>query len=126
MIKTYALGEEAWIDIDHGTTEEIHELMDKYNIHPFIAKELTSATPKPRIEFHDSYIYCILHFPARKHTHSADFNQEIDFIIGQDALITARYDTIDSLHKLSKDLEVEKVLDKGDKKYKHSHVIFVR
>jgi len=126
MIQTYKLGSETWVDIDHGTPEEIHELMDKYNIHPFVAKELKSVTPKARIEFHDEYIYCILHFPAWKHTHSDDKNQEVDFIIGRDTLITARYDTIDALHKLGKDLEVQEVLDKGDHPQKHSHIIFMR
>ncbi|HEY0220939.1 MAG TPA: magnesium transporter CorA family protein [Candidatus Paceibacterota bacterium] len=130
MIKTYKSSGETWVDVDHGTPEEIHKLMDEHNIHPFIAKELTSATPKPRIEFHDSYIYCILHFPAWKHTHGENKNQEIDFVIGKDTLITARYDTIDALHKLGKDLEVKEVLDKnnelGDKEYEHSHKILMQ
>ncbi|KKR32362.1 MAG: Magnesium and cobalt transport protein CorA [Parcubacteria group bacterium GW2011_GWF2_39_8b] len=126
MIKTYKLNRETWVDIDNGTPEEIHSVMDKYGIHPFVAKELFSSTPKPRIEFHDQYIYCILHFPASKHTHSKDKNQEVDFIIGKDTLITARYDTIDALHKLGKDLEVEEVLDKGNHIYNHSHIIFTR
>jgi magnesium transporter len=126
MINTYKKADETWVDIDHGTPEEIHELMDKYSIHPFVAKELTSVTPRPRIEFHDEYIYCILHFPAWKHTHSKDdINQEVDFIIGKETLITARYDTIDSLHKFSKELEVDEILDKsGDKKRNQSHKIF--
>src|SRR4051812_42402009 len=115
MINTYKYSGETWVDIDHGTPEEIHEIMDTYHIHPFVAKELTSITPKPRIEFHDKYIYCILHFPAWKHTHSTDNkNQEVDFIIGKDILITARYDTIDALHELSKDLEVDQILEKND------------
>lgn len=127
MIKTFKKGEETWIDLDNGTPKEIHELMDKYSIHPFVAKDLSSVTPRPRIEFHDEYIYCILHFPAWKHTHSKDdVNQEVDFIIGQETLITARYDTIDSLHKFSKELEVDEILDKsGDKKKNHSHKIFM-
>lgn len=126
MIETHILNGETWIDVDHGTPEEIHGLMDKYNIHPFVAKELTSTTPKPRVEFHDHYIYCIMHFPVWKHTHGPDKNQEVDFIIGKDTLVTARYDTIDALHKLSKDLEVREVLEKDDTHKKHSHVIFMR
>jgi magnesium transporter len=126
MVKKYIHGGETWIDLDHGSPEEIHSLMDEYNIHPFIAKELSSVTPKPRIEVHPEYIYCILHFPTWKHTHSpGNENQEVDFIIGKNALITARYDTIDALHKLSKDLEVEEVLNKGDDS-EVSHVIFMR
>ncbi|MFZ2620970.1 MAG: magnesium transporter CorA family protein [Minisyncoccia bacterium] len=126
MINTYKYNSETWIDIDRGTTEEIHEMMNKYNIHPFVAKELNSENPKPRIEFHDQYIYCILHFPVRKHTHVEGKSQEVDFIIGKDTIITARYDTIDALHKFAKDIEVDEILDKnGDRKHKHTHFIFI-
>lgn len=127
MINTYKKNNEVWIDLDNGTPKEIHELMDQYSIHPFVAKELSSVTPRPRIEFHDQYIYFILHFPAWKHTHSNnDSNQEVDFIVGKDVLITARYDTIDSIHKYAKEVEVEEILDKkGDKTYEHSHIIFM-
>ncbi len=126
MVNEYKYENEKWIDIDHGTPEEIHRIMDQYGIHPFVAKELTSATPKPRIEVHDKYIYCILHFPAWKHTHAKENkNQEVDFIIGRDTLITARYDTIDALHKLSKDLEVNEILGGTYTKRAKSHIIFV-
>lgn len=124
MINTYKYNNEVWVDINDGTTEEIHSLMDQYNIHPFIAKELTSKTPKARIEFHEEYIYCILHFPVWKHTHRDGTSQEVDFIIGKDAVITARYDTIDALHKFAKDLEVEEILEKKHGK-KTTHVIFM-
>ena len=97
------------MDIDRGTPDEISDVMKMYNIHPFVAKELSGATAKPRAELHDGYIYCIMHFPAWKHTHT-DKNQEVDFIIGRDALITSRYDTIDTLHRFAKEVEVEEVL----------------
>lgn len=127
MITHHKYSGETWIDVDSGTPQEIHDLMNTYNIHPFVAKELTSATPKPRIEFHDTYIYCILHFPVFKHSHSTGKSQEIDFIIGKDALITARYDTIDALHKFSKDLEVHEILEKNnDKKKAHDHILLMR
>ncbi len=112
MITTYTYRNETWIDVDRGTPEEIHKLMDTYRIDPFVAKELTSATRKPRVEFHQGYVYCILHFPAWKHSHGPDTNQEIDCIIGPGLLITARYDTIDALHKFGKDVEVKEILEK--------------
>src|SRR3972149_5839143 len=31
MIKTYKLNRETWVDIDNGTPEEIHSVMDKYD-----------------------------------------------------------------------------------------------
>ncbi len=133
MINTHTYGGETWVDIDSGTPEEIHGIMDTYHIHPFVAKELTSVTPKPRVEFHKDYIYCIMHFPAWKHTHGKDKNQEVDFINGKDTLITARYDTIDAFHKLGKDLEVDEILygseknkdvSKNSDKKKYTHFIF--
>ena len=125
MINTYKYSGETWIDINHGTPEEIHGIMDQYNIHPFVAKELTSRTPKPRIEFHGHYIYCILHFPVFKHTHAEGKSQEVDFIIGAETLITARYDTIDALHKFAKDLATQEILDKGDHNPQRRHIIFM-
>ena len=124
MINTYKYDGETWVDIDHGTPEEIHKIMDTYKIHPFVARELTTTTRKPRIEFHENYIYCILHFPAWKHSHAKEPHQEVDFIIGKDLLITARYDTIDALHKFSKTLEVKEVLEK-DHSDTGTHIIFI-
>ena len=124
MINTYTFDKETWIDIDHGTSEEIHSIMDTYDIHPFVAKELTSTTLKPRIEFHDGYIYCILHFPTYKHTHSPNNkNQEVDFIIGKNMLITARYDTIDAIHAFAKTLEVKEILDNDHHSKKHHSLL---
>jgi magnesium transporter len=113
MINIYKYNNETWVDIDHGTPEEIHSIMNDYNIHPLVAKELASTTQRPRLEFHGGYIYCILHFPVFKHTHSpGERSQEVDFIIGKNILITARYDTIDALHKFGKTLEVKEILEK--------------
>ena len=89
--------------------------MEEYSIHPSIAEELLLPTVKPRVErYGDAMIYLILHFPAFKHTHGSQKNQEVDFILGKDFLITTRYDTIDPLHKFAKVFEVNSILDKGD------------
>ena len=112
MLNKYKYRNEEWVDINSGTPEEIQGVMADYSIHPFVAKELISATRKPRIEFHNGHIYCILHFPAFKHTHNGESNQEVDFVIGKNVLITARYDTIDALHKFGKLLEVNEILEK--------------
>jgi magnesium transporter len=126
MIKTHTFGGETWTDIDHGTPEEMHSIMDTYGIHPFVAKELTAATPRSRVEAHGNYLYCIMHFPVWKHTHTEGKSQEIDFIITKNAVITARYDTIDAIHQLSKDVEVEEILNKNTSiKAAEGHVLFI-
>jgi magnesium/cobalt transport protein CorA len=120
MINTYKNKHEVWVDIDRGTPEEIYSIMHTYNVHPLVARELNSTTPKQRLEFHEGYIYCILHFPAYRHTHEpGNHSQEVDFIIGKHVLITARYDTIDALHEFGKNLEMREVLDHKNESFKH-------
>jgi len=114
MITRYQHKNIIWIDLESPTPEEIKEIMEKYNIHPIVAEELLHQTLKPRVEFYENnFIYLILHFPAFKHTHSTQQNQEVDFIVGHDFIITTRYDTIDPLHKFSKIFEVDSILDKS-------------
>lgn len=120
MIQKHIWNKEVWVDVDHGTPEEIASIVEEYDIDPYVAKEIGSPTPKSRIEFHKEYIYLILHFPVFKQTHTKKLKQEIDFVIGKNFLLTTRYDTIDSLYKLSKELEVEEILSKnGDNSGHH-------
>ena len=86
--------------------------MDEYHLNHFVAEELLLPTMKPRVEFHEGYLYTILHFPALRHAHKTG-EQEVDFVVGDKFLITTRYDTIDPLHKFSKVFEVNSVLDKS-------------
>lgn len=88
--------------------------MEEFQLPVSVSEELFLPTMKPRVEFYeDSVIYLILHFPAFRHTHAGEQNQEVDFVIGKNFLITTRYDTIDPLHKFSKIFEVNNILDKS-------------
>jgi magnesium transporter len=114
MITRQTVNNLSWIDLESPTPEEIKEIMEEYKIHPVVAEDVVSPTIKPRLEVYDNFIYLVLHFPALKHTHNTQKNQEVDFIIGRQFLITAHYDTIDPLHKFSKVLEVSTILKKAD------------
>lgn len=114
MISVYKHKHLTWVDVESPSTEEVRELMERYSIDPLVAEELLLPTLKPRVESYPNFIYLILHFPAFRHTHAGEQNQEIDFIIGKDFLITTRYDSVDPLHKFSKVFEVNSVLDKSD------------
>lgn len=104
-----------WIDIENPASEEVRGIMEEFNLHPTVAQELLLPTIKPRIDLHHNFIYLILHFPAIKHTHSADnANQEIDFVIGKNFIITTRYESIDPMNKFSKMFEVNSILDKSN------------
>jgi magnesium transporter len=68
-------------------------------------------TTKPRTELHGDYFYLVMHFPALRHSHRSR-EQEVDFVIGKNFIITTHYDTVDPLHKFSKIFEAQSILDK--------------
>jgi len=94
-----------WIDLESPSEIEVRQIAEEFGIAPAISEELLLPASKPRAEFYATYAYVIMHFPALKHSHTTR-EQEIDFIIGRDFLITTRYETIDPIHKFSKVFEV--------------------
>ncbi|MBI5005460.1 MAG: magnesium transporter CorA family protein [Candidatus Lloydbacteria bacterium] len=115
MITKYAHKKLTWIDVENPNPEEVRSLADEYHINPLVANELLSPTLRPKVELHHNLIYLILHFPAFARTpgqHNAD--QEIDFIIGKNFLITTHYKRIDTLYEFSKAFEVNSILDKSN------------
>lgn len=113
MLHRYTHNNLTWIDLESPTHEEVRGVMEEFGIDALVAEELLLPTYKPRVDLHEGFIYLILHFPALRHTHQS-IEQEIDFIIGQNFIITTRYDTIDPIHKFSKVFEVNSVLDKSN------------
>ena len=99
-------------------------LVDEYNIHPLVAEELFSPSIKPKVDVYEHFTYLILHFPAAKHTYSTDSNQEVDFVIGKDFLITAHYDTIDPIHKFSKEFESQAITSSGNIGTHAGHIFY--
>lgn len=100
-----------WVDLESPTHDEVARVVEEFQIQPMVAEELLFPATKPRAEFYPDYTYLVLHFPALRHSHKTR-EQEIDFIVGKQFLITAHYDVIDPLHKFSKIFEVHSILDK--------------
>ena len=114
MLTRYTHKNLTWIDLESPTQEEVRSIMTEFSINPLAAEELLAPTLKPKVDQYDTFIYLILHFPAFKHSHADSQNQEVDFIIGKNYLITTRYDTVDPIHKFSKVFEVNSILDRSD------------
>ena len=104
------------MDLESPTHDEIRQIMAEYGIHPLVGQELVGPTLRPKVEIYPNFIYLILHFPTLRQKHSKGLveQQEIDFIIGKDFLITSRYGKVDPLHQFSKLFEVNSILDHGD------------
>jgi len=83
--------------------------MDEFGIDPSFANELLTSSYKPKVERRGDLIYLILHFPLLRGMGKVP-EEEIDFLIGKDFLITARYAQSDPLHSFAKAFEVNQVL----------------
>jgi magnesium transporter len=121
MISTYKHDKVTWIDLEAPTRDEVRKLIDKYSIDPVVGNELLSPSDKPHINFHDTYIYLILHFPTNNSDEGSV--EEVDFVIGKDFIITTRYSAVDALMQFSKIFEVNSLLEKSSLG-EHSGYIF--
>lgn len=103
-----------WIDMESPTRQELQDVMAEFSIDARIEEEIISPTPYPLVVSSPEYLYLILHFPTTDPRGGAK-NQEIDFIVGKDFMITARYEVIDSIHNLHKVFEAEELLGLPEK-----------
>lgn len=113
MISRHTHKKLTWIDLESPTPEEVRSVMEEFKIHQLVANELLSPSARPKVDLYDKFIYIILHFPYFIHGHGKKPEQEVDFIIGKNFLITAHYETIDTLHEFSKVFEVNSIIDKS-------------
>ncbi len=109
MILRHQLGGITWIDIEAPTEDELARTMSEFDIDARIESEMISPTPYPLfVPFHN-YLYLVLHFPTAADD-GGTRDQEIDFVVGKDFIITGRYDGIDPIHNLHKVFEAEELL----------------
>lgn len=112
MIHRYTYQSLTWVDLESPTQEEVRGVMEEFGIDPMIAEELLTPTLRPRIDIRDDYFYLVLHFPALKHSHASSSDQEIDYVVGRNWMITTCYDNIDPLHTFSKIFEVNTMVNR--------------
>lgn len=121
MVTRRTHGDLIWIDLQAPTPSEVEKLVEEFDIDHLVAEELLLPTNKPRVEFHEHYLYTIFHFPALQHAHRT-VEQEIDMVVGKDFLITTHYENMDALQAFSKLFEVNSILDDNPA---HNHAGFL-
>jgi magnesium transporter len=101
-----------WVDLESPTADEVKSLMREYSIHPMVAEELLKPTLRAKVDIYKNFIYLIMHFPIFEPSKKTSMSCEIDFIIGENFLITAHYRTITPLHEIIKMFEVGSLIDR--------------
>ena len=120
MIVTRSLKDQSWIDISSPTKEELNALSIAGGVSPLLTKDLLTPTPKQHVTVFGNSIYIVLRIPVFNHNKLVASEQEVDFIITPNSVITGRYDSIDALHHFAKQIEVDEILHKGAS----SHLFF--
>jgi len=122
MVKRHERNGVIWVDMEAPTREELRAVMNEFDIGERVEEEIVSPTPYPLVLCSPAYTYLILHFPTSNPQGGAK-NQEVDFIVGKNFLITARYEVIDAIHSLHRVFEAEEMLDLPARKHGAHHLI---
>ncbi len=113
MISKYTYKNLTWVDLESPSREEIIHLIEEYNIPELVGEELVPPNVRSRVDLYENCIYFVLRFPHIDSHKKKDTEQEIDFVIGKDFLITTHYEHVHGLLDFAKLFETNSVLDKG-------------
>lgn len=114
MIRTYTYKNITWTDVQSPDRKEIEQLIETLDLDPRIPHEILTPSSETAVKQYGDSMFAVFHFPVRKQTHSDEeaYSQEIDFIVGKDYLVTVRYDTVDTLHRFTRKMEVNAITHK--------------
>lgn len=101
MINRHDLYGIPWIDLENPTTEEIHTVINEFNVNESCAIELTNPSLRAKTTRYDDYVFFVLHFPDHPAQKTGSV-MEIDFVVHKNFIITSRYMTIDTLLSFEK------------------------
>ncbi len=112
MIFKYKYKNTTWIDLESPTRAEILDTIEEYNLPEIMAEELGTCNLRAKVDYYEKLklIYLVLHFPVIAEGDDS-VEQEIDFVIGKNLLITTRYEKIDPLHNFSRLFEKDTFID---------------
>lgn len=111
MIFRYEYPGGTWVDLEQPTEEEIREVVQEFSVGKQLEKELLFPTPSPLVATDGNSKLLVLHFPMHREENYDTNNQEVDFVVGSDFIITVRYEVVASLYHLKKLLETQELLD---------------
>jgi magnesium transporter len=102
-----------WVDVEGPTRDEIMHLMEEYSLPELVGEELLDKSIRGKVDLYPHFIYMVLHFPIIGRSRDGSrYEQEIDFIVGKEFLITVHYEPVDPLHEFSRVFEIKSILDK--------------
>ncbi len=114
MIFRYTYHGGAWIDLENPTEDEVRLIVKEFLIDERLESELLSPTPTSVVAGGAHAIFLVMHFPAHGVGDGETKDQEVDFVVGHNFIVTVHYEVIESFHHLQKLLETRQIVSKHD------------
>jgi magnesium transporter len=111
MIFRYKYLDGVWVDLEQPSGDDIRKIAEEFSINERLERELLSPTPSPTVTGEDGTVLLVLHFPSQGMGDGETKNQEVDFIVGKNFILTVRYEVIAPLHHLKKLLEAQQLVE---------------
>lgn len=135
MIKQLKYHNVTWIDIQAPSKEELDSISKQYDLHSLVTQELTEPSLRSKVDLYENYIYMILHFPTCQICHTNNKKrsktsvqigptQEIDFVVGQDFLMTIHYEPVEALLEFSQIFETKATVEKARGQFHAGHLFY--
>ena len=113
MIFRHTHNKTTWIDLEHPTDEELASVTRELSIGARIESELIAPTPLPLVAGEAGMTLLVLHFPTFDSESGESRDQEIDFVVGKNFVLTVHYEIVEALHLLRRLFETEEALRDG-------------
>ncbi len=125
MISRYSAHGLTWIDLESPTPEETTHIVEEFNLPSLVAEEVIDHTLRSKVDLYPTFLYLILHFPTISKTSSLSTEQEVDFIIAKNFIITVRYELVERVTNFAKIFEAHSLHD-DQKGAHHGGFIFMQ
>lgn len=113
MISKYKYKGLLWVDLESPRKEEIESILEEFNLPEDLAKPMHTQGKNAKTDIYPHLTYSVLHFPQIVDKIGKVKNQEINFIIGKNFLITVHYEYNSVLDSFAKKFEAEELLQEG-------------
>jgi magnesium transporter len=124
MISRYSYQDVTWVDIQSPNKDEIIHIIEEFSLPTIIGDEAIANTLHSKVDLYENLIYMILHFPPSNKDEEKATDQEIDFIISKNFIITVHYEKIYSLEQFKKTFESLNSSSHNNS-LKHGELIFI-
>ncbi len=111
MISRYTAHGLTWIDLESPTPEETRHIVEEFSLPHLVGEEMSDHTLRSKVDLYPDFLYLVLHFPLIDDSKSSE--QEIDFIIGKQFLITVRYELVERVTDFAAHFETESMRGNG-------------